>query len=322
MRRFARVTWLLLTVLAAAYLFAFKRGWIAPRPAVFAMLVCFAAAAALAVVAVAILEGARGPRRVPAMAEALAASGVVLVATGGLANWALGFQGVVLVMEREPVRLSRAQDLVDFDAGPMASRRELDVSLALARLDLRPAGRDGFRAVSRIRVLDPKGEEIEVPVVTGRPARLGPLFLRQGAFGFAPRVVVMKEGRMLLDTHVPFRTVREGSSGVSFLGEFEIAAEKLALHGAITLDDLNDDMKGHPRLELSVEHDGRLLGAGKLRPGEFTALEEGYRIAFAGLRRWSELDFARRTYPVPMLAGAVLLAAGALLWPIATWRRW
>ena len=40
------------------------------------------------------------------------------------------------------------------------------------------------------------------------------------------------------------------------------------------------------------------------------------------LRRWSEVDFARRTHPLPILVGAALSALGALLWPIAAWRRW
>jgi hypothetical protein len=92
--------------------------------------------------------------------------------------------------------------------------------------------------------------------------------------------------------------------------------------GAVTLENLNDDMKGHPTLELAVERDGAAVGAGKLRPGEYAALSDGSRIAFAGLQRWSEIDFSRRTYPLPMSAGAVLLAIGLLVWPVAVWRRW
>jgi len=65
-------------------------------------------------------------------------------------------------------------------------------------------------------------------------------------------VVVLKGKETLLDTFVPFRTIREGPDGIAFVGEFEIAREKLLVRGAVTLENLNDDMKGHPKLEVSV----------------------------------------------------------------------
>ena len=49
-------------------------------------------------------------------------------------------------------------------------------------------------------------------------------------------------------------------------------------------------------------------------------IEEGYRIGFAGLEKWSEVDVSRRTYGGAVLAGAALALAGAVLWPIAAWR--
>ena len=92
--------------------------------------------------------------------------------------------------------------------------------------------------------------------------------------------------------------------------------------GALTLEDLDDDMKGHPTLELVAERDGAVVGKGTLRPGAFAELSDGTRVAFSGLRRWSEIDFSRRRYPLPMLAGAALLVLGLLVWPLAAWRGW
>lgn len=306
----------------AAHLLAVKRGWMAPRPILLAAVASLAGLAALLMVAMVVARTLRGERRIAGVGEALLAAGVLTAGAAGFANWALGIQGVVLAFEREPVRLSRAADLTGFDPGPLADLREMDVTVALARLELAGAGARGFRAVSHLKLLGDAGEEIGLAVERGKATRFRALLLRQGAFGFAPRIVVVKNGREVLDVAVPFRTVREGRDGVSFVGEFEIGAERLDFQGAVTLDDLNDEMKGHPLLELRAQRDGRPLGAGKLRPGESAALEDGYSIAFAGLKRWSEIDFARRTYPIPMLAGAVLAAIGALLWPLAAWRRW
>ncbi len=135
-------------------------------------------------------------------------------------------------------------------------------------------------------------------------------------------MVVLKGKETILDTFVPFRTIREGPDGIAFVGEFEIAREKLLVRGAVTLENLNDDMKGHPKLEVSVARAGAAIGEGTLAPGNFADLGDGYRIGFAGLRRWAEIDFSRRTYAAPILAGLVLFLAGAMLWPLAAWRRW
>ena len=66
-----------------------------------------------------------------------------------------------------------------------------------------------------------------------------------------------------------------------------------------------------------MRRDGQVLGAGKLRPGEFADLEGGYRVGFAGLKKWAEIDISRRNYPGPILWGAGVAAAGVLVWLLA-----
>jgi hypothetical protein len=321
-RRALRLATAALLIAAAGYLLAFKRGWVEPRAVLFASLAGAASLGLAGVLVAAARELVRGRRRVAVLAEALAAGGLLAVALGGFAHWSFSMQGFVVAAEREPVRLARTGDILAFTTGPLADRRELNLTIGLARLELRSAGPDGFEVVSRLRVLDDAGEEVALSVSRRQPAPYRTLVFRQGAFGFAPRVVVVRDGRTLLDAFVPFRTVREGPDGVSFVGDFEIATEKLRFRGAVTLEDLNDDMKGHPRLELAVERDGAAVGKGTLRPGESASLSDGSRVAFSGLRRWSEIDFSRRTYPVPMLGGLAASLLGFLLWPLASWRRW
>ncbi len=323
--RLRAVLWAAAGALAAAdaaYLLAMKRGSLAPRPAVLAALVCVTALALCACAVEAAVRAARGPRRVSALAAVLGAAGLIAVGAGGFATWAFSLQGFVVVAEREPVRLARTETLDAFVAGPLANLRELHLTLALARLELVGAGPEHFRAVSRLRVLDAAGEEVGISVDRGSAARFRTLVFHQGAFGFAPRIVVTQRDRPLLDEHVPFRTVREGPAGIAFARDFEISREKLLLRCALALDDLNEDMKGHPRLELSIEREGVPVGAGTLKPGEFADLADGYRVGFAGLRRWSEIDISRRTYDAPIRVGLALFAASVLLWPLAAWRRW
>jgi hypothetical protein len=317
-----RLTTAVLVLAAAAHLAAMKAGRSAPRPEVLAVIVAIAALAAGAMGAIALVRVARGPGRVAPAAEALVALGLLSSAAAGSWNWARGIQGAVLLVEEEPVHLGRAGDLDAFARGPLADAGELDLTMAVARVTLEPVGPGGFRPVTRLKVLDRAGQEEGLSVSRSTAAVYRSLVFHQGAFGFAPRLYVVKDGRTLLDTFVPFRTAREGPDGVSFLGELEITAERLLLRGAVTLEDLGEDMKGHPTLELVAERDGAVVGKGTLRPGAFAVLSDGTRVAFSGLRRWSEIDFSRRTYRLPMLAGAVLLALGLVAWPLAAWRRW
>jgi hypothetical protein len=321
-RAAARSSALILLATSAACLGAIRAGAVASRPAGLTVLAALALLAAAAWAAAAVAGVRARPSRISAAAEALAAAGIVVALGTGAWNWATSIQGAILVPEKQPVRLWSADDVVDLEVGPLADRRELQLTLGLARLELRAAGADGFRPVSHVKILDTAGEEVGVEVSRGAPGVHGALLLRQGAFGFAPRVIVARGQQALLDAYVPFRTVREGAEGISFTGEFAIAAEGLELTGAVTLDELGDDMKGHPRLELQATKDGRSLGAGRLSPGDVAVLGEGFSVAFGGLRRWSEIDFARRTHPLPLLSGAAAFALGLALWGVAAWRRW
>ena len=78
-------------------------------------------------------------------------------------------------------------------------------------------------------------------------------------------------------------------------------------------------MRGHATLVLAVTREGVAIGRGKLLPGHFANLEQGYRVGFAGLQKWSEVDVSRRTYGSAVLAGTVLALGGAVLWPFAAW---
>ncbi len=320
-RLLTRAATVILFAAGVACLVAFKFGWVRSRPPVLA--VTFGVTALLAC-ACATEAAVRFflTRRVSAIAEALAAAGLALVTTAGLANWAFSYQGFVLVNEREPVRLTRPGDPMALQTGPLADRRELDMTVALAKLQFLRSGLEHFRAVSRLRVLDAAGEEVGISVERGVAARFRNIVFHQGAFGFSPRVVITNGERLVFDEFVPFRTIREGPQGVAFLCDIEIPAERLLVHAALSLDDLNDEMKGHPRLEMVLQREGKELAGGALKPGSFADLPNGYRVGFAGMRRWSEIDFSRRNYTDAFLAGLALFAAGAVLWPIAAWRGW
>ena len=101
-------------------------------------------------------------------------------------------------------------------------RRRLNLTIAVAHVTLEPVGPGGFRAVTRLKVLDRAGSEEGISVSRSTAAAYRSLVFHQGAFGFAPKLYIVKDGRTLLDTFVPFRTVREGPDGASFLGDFEI----------------------------------------------------------------------------------------------------
>lgn len=310
-----------LAVLSAAALAAHKIDGRLGGPGLVASLLGGLGAVALANSARAAVVAIRGRSgRARALAEAAAGAGLLVGLTAGLANWALGVQGVIVLMEREPVAIASPGEAVLLELGPLADARERETTVVLARLSLESVGDGNFRVVSRLQTRDGRGSEHVASVASDRSARAGALIFHQGAFGFAPRIVATKQGRTLLDAHVPFRTVRQDSSGLAFVEEFGIAAEGLRLHGAITLEDLNDDMKGHPRLELEVDRNGSPLGVGALRPGEFVDLEGDVRVGFAGLRRWSEIAFSRRNYGHLVIGGAIVWVCGLVTWAVLAWR--
>ena len=127
---------------------------------------------------------------------------------------------------------------------------------------------------------------------------------------------------MLLDALVPFTTEREGPTGVRFSGQVELADAELTIDASVDIGSLDEAMRGHATLRLVVRRGEALLGQGSLRPGHFVELDEGFRVGFTGLRKWSEIDVSRRTHSRTVRLGAGLALLGAVVWPVAHWRRW
>jgi hypothetical protein len=264
----------------------------------------------------------RSRRPVGAAGEMLLLGGALLALLGGMANWLLGLQGSVILNEREAVRLHGGTALQAFEAGPLARLDEMGLYLVLDELELAPAGTDGFYPLSRLSVWRYEEEPTPLEATPRQWASAGPLRFHQGAFGFAPRIVLLDGQETLFDRVVPFLTERRGPGGISFQGSFTIEEQGLEVGGAVDLASLDAGMRGHATLEVLVQQQGRLLGRGSLLPGHFAEIEGGYRVGFAGLQRWSEIVISRRNYGQLVLAGGCVALAGGILWPLAAWRRW
>ena len=100
-----------------------------------------------------------------------------------------------------------------------------------------------------------------------------------------------------------------------------MARADLAVRGTVSLDSLDEALRGHPTLELEVQRAGELLGRGPLRPGHFAELDDGFRIGFVALSYWSEIDLSRRTYSGVLRAGGWMALAGLVAWPLTRLRR-
>lgn len=317
----ARALLLTITVVSVGYFAAFKLGWVPLAPWIFAgvvavlmLLVAFEGAVALADVRRGRTRPLRGLGRLGSVA------GLLVVCGGGMANWLLGMQAAVILTENESVRLSRADQMQAWELGPLARVEELGAVLQLVEFEFRPAP-GGFVPISRLSVRQGAAPASLLTLAPGQSAGVGPLRFYQGAFGFAPRIGVEKDGKAVFDRFVPFTTQRVGRSGLGFEGQFEIEKERLAIAGSISLEDLDDRMRGHPRLELAVRRDDELLGTGDLVPGHFAELAGGYRVGFVGLKRWVEIDVSRRNYAEPMRVGALLAVVGGLTWLLGIVRR-
>jgi hypothetical protein len=316
------VRWLLL-LLGILDLVALKAGWISHRPEVLAALFSAALIAFIVRLVQCIRALATGRRRGRVLAEAIVTSGVLIAVAAGTVNWLLSLQGFVILNQQETVQLHGGTELQAFDAGPLARLEEMGVVLGLDELELVAAGVDGFYPRSRLRIWRHHDEPISLEVEPRRSGTAGPLHFHQGAFGFAPRIVITKGAdpqTTVFDRVVPFLTERRGPHGISFDGSFTIAKEDILVEGAIDLESLDEGMRGHATLDLAVSRDGEALGAGRLLPGHFADIEEGYRIGFAGLERWSEIVISRRSYGHAVLAGTGLFVVGAVLWLVAVWR--
>jgi hypothetical protein len=201
------------------------------------------------------------------------------------------------------------------------------VVLGLDELDLVPSGPDSFYPASHLRVWQGHGKPSALRVNPRESATAGTLRFHQGAFGFAPRVVILrKEGdkpeETLFDKVVPFLTERSGPDRIFFNGSFTIEDAGLQIEGAIGLDSLDEGMRGHATLDLIVTHGEEFLGRGSLLPGHFAELDDGYRVGFADLKMWSEIVISRRNYGKVVLAGSALALSGAFLLLLALWRGW
>jgi hypothetical protein len=310
-----------LLLVAAADLIALKSGAVRHPPAVLAGLVGVVILSFLLRVLV-VAWSLRAHRRKPgpAIGEGLVILGVLLALAAGTANWMLGLQGFVVLHEGEAVPLHGGSHLQQFDGGPLARMDEMNVVLTLEELKLVPAGDDFFYPESQLLVQAGNDTSQRVSISRGTTGAVGPLRFHQGAFGFAPRIVILKNEETVFDRVVPFTTRRSGPTGISFAGTFTIEKESLAVEGSVDLATLDAGMRGHAGLVLVVTHDGAPIGRGTLRPGHFADLEQGYRVGFTGLQKWSEVDVSRRTYGSAVLAGAALALGGVVLWPIAAWR--
>lgn len=261
-----------------------------------------------------------GERRGPAVGRLMLVAGLVLAGGGGLANWLLSVQGFVILGAPDAVPLAGGRHLQELEAGPLARPAELDVVLQLEKLELEPTS-GGFVPESRLRVQRPSGPVEVLSVRPGSSARSGPLWFHQGAFGFAPRIVILRDGATVFDREVPFTTTSHGGGRVSFDGEFTIEREELHVAGRVDLSTLDEAMRGHAALQLRLARGGRDLGEGRLLPGHFATLDDGYRVGYAGLGTWSEIDISRRGYAGAVLGGCGLALAGMLWWAVARGRR-
>jgi hypothetical protein len=318
-RVLAAAGWILLTAAVADW-YALRAGVVAHSPAVLAALVAAALVAfvaRLAALARRLVAERRG--RFARCAEAVLLCGVLVSLTAGMANWLLSLQGSVVLVEGESVRLHAGEQLLAFDAGPLARLDEMGLHAGLLAVELAPDGSAGFYPVSRLRVWREEGEPVALDVSPRAAASFRSLVFHQGAFGFAPRIVILQGDRTVFDRVVPFTSERRGRSGIIFEGRFTIEREQIAAAGSVDLASLDEGMRGHATLVLALTLDGEPLGRGTLLPGHFADLGQGYRVGFAGLEQWSEVVISRRNYGGIVLAGAGLAVAGALLWPVARW---
>lgn len=305
--------WLVPLVVAAGWLIAQKRDLVAMTPGPFAAL---AGVVVVLLCVDLVLRGWRVARRALALAPGLCGlawrAGVLVSLVGGFAAWAFGLQGFVVLTEGVSLPVAGAAHLMGFEAGPLANTAELGHFLKLEKLDLVARGPSSFSPMSSLRYEGAGQPAWRGSVEPGRPAFLGALRFQQGTFGFAPNIVIDHAGRRVFSEVVPFTTARGDDRAPSFDGAFEVEGERLLVEGTVSLDQLDAEMKGHAELLLHISQDGRPLGRGSLKPGEFADLDGGYRVGFVGLKRWSEIDLSRNTSPLPILAGAGLAALGLL----------
>jgi hypothetical protein len=269
-------------------------------------------------VRVAVLAGRRKTPPMTAVPQLMMLAGLVVAFGSGMANWVWSLQGYVVLKELEAMPLQAGTHLMAFEAGPLSNLESLDLTLQLEELTLVPTPEGGIYAESRLRIRGPDGKVTVTDVSSRQIASYASLRFYQGAWGFAPRIVILHGEDTVFDEVVPFLTqVHDRGAYLSFEEAFTIEDADLAVWGGIDLSSLDEGLRGHAMLVVSVRQAGRQLGEGRLSVGPFAEIGGGYRIGFAGLERWSEIDFSRRNYRRQMVWGFALSLIGLAIPGIA-----
>ncbi len=303
----------LLAVSTTAVGVAFKLGMVPVHPELLAAL-----AAATATTAVVSFIGdfvlLVRKRELVAGSRCLLEFGIFLALGAGLANWLLGYQIAVILNRGDRVLLGQPDRVQVHNTGPLARVHELDMEIELAKVEL-DRGPDG-RVMAHSSVLVHRDREDPARLVVSRrePQRFGTARFFQGAFGFAPRIVVISGEKTVYDEIVPFTSSRGGASDIVFTGQANIKSEGLQVRANVDVGSLDEAMRGHATLAVAVSKEGVEVGRGRLRLGHFADIPGGYRIGFAGLERWSEIDVARSSYPRTIRAGLALILLGSIVW--------
>jgi len=302
-----------LLVVAGVDLAGFKLGAWRQTPVLLAVLMGAAGLLGVAEAALTARDLARGPSRLARAGKLAALLGLLAMAGGGLVSWLSAIRGFVVLLEGEKISLAGGRNLRGLEAGVLAPTRDLDATLGLLSLELQrtPAG---FYPEAAVGVMRPGREAERLAVLQGMPGKLGALNVFVGAFGFAPRLVVLKGDETLLDETVLFTTRREGARGVSFEGGRDLGATGVRVTGAVMLESETSVVRGHPSLSLSLRRGEEELGGGEVQLGHFATAKDGYRVGIAGMKKWAELDLSGRSHPLAARAGLVLCFAGLALW--------
>ncbi len=292
-----------------------------PTPTLFAGLMAVAALLALLEIALSLREAMRGPRRLARGGKAAALLGLVLMVGGALGNWLWHVRGYTVMLEGETAPFVGTGPLQAIEGGALARAGELDAVVGLEEVELRDT-ETGFYPEAVVLVTRPGRDPERLSVLQDVPAPLGSYVLALGAFGFAPRIVVLKGAETLFDETVPFTTRREGESGVSFEGEADVGETGLRVVGAVNLESKNPGVRGHPTVWLALRRGDEEVGSGELQLGHFALAKDDYRLGLAGMKKWAELDVARPNRTTPARFGLGLGALGILAWAVGAWRRW
>lgn len=248
--------------------------------------------------------------------------GLLIVGLGGMANWLFSLQGFMVLIEGDAIPLFGGRHLQAFEAGLLSDPAEMNLTVQLLDVELRPGLGTGFYPEMLLLVSRGPGQEQEISLIAGSSVASGSLWFHGGAFGFAPRILISRAGETLFDETVPFTTRRDDAQDIQFEGLFTIAAHELEVEGRVNLASWDTRVSGHPVLSLRISTNDELLGAGSLEVGGLAEVGEGLEIQFADLQMWAEIDVSRRNYPQPMFWGAVLAAAGIVLWVWAAAAHW